>query len=101
MAVRTREEMLNIINTRFPGDTSDEVLSLIEDVNDTYNDYENRLADSTNWHEKYEQNDAEWRQKYKDRFFNGGKAEDIDDMIEPDRPPENRPKTFEELFKED
>lgn len=99
MAVRTKEEILNIIKDKFSGDTGDETLGFIEDINDTFDNYDNRLKDTTNWEEKYKQNDAEWRQKYKDRFFNGGGSGE-DDFIEPDTTPKDKPKTFEELFKE-
>ena len=42
MAVRTREEILNSIRARIGDDTSDEAISLVEDVTDTLADMENR-----------------------------------------------------------
>lgn len=99
MSIRTKDEMLGIIRERFADDTSDEVISIIEDITDTFDDYNTRLADQTNWHEKYTQNDNEWRQKYKERFFGGGNPKEEEEMLEPEKPM-TKPKTFEELFKE-
>lgn len=96
MAIRTRDELLNSIRARIGDDTSDDALALIEDVNDTMTDFENRAnGDGTDWKKKYEDNDKEWRTKYRDRFFNGG-AEQDDDI--PDPAPKRL--TFDELFKE-
>lgn len=98
MAVRTREEILNSIRARIGDDTSDEAISLVEDVADTLTDMENRAnGDGVNWRERYEQNDKEWRAKYRDRFF--GKADDNDDNKFDDDV--KKPMTYEELFKED
>lgn len=95
MAVRTKDEILGMIGSRFSDDTSDEVLALVEDISDTLNDYESKTADQTNWKNKYEENDAQWRQKYKDRFFQV--TTDDDDSQPDDEPP--RKYTFEDLFK--
>lgn len=95
MAVKTKAEILELIKARVGDDTSDEALSIIEDVTDTLDDYEARIADSGDWKARYEQNDAEWRQKYKDRFFQPAE--------EPDPEPEEveEKTTFEDLFKEE
>lgn len=96
MAIRTREELLNAVRERIGDDTSDEALAFIEDVQDTINNYENNTNnDGTDWKKKYEDNDKEWRTKYRDRFFHGGVEQDDD-------PPYPQPKklTFDELFKE-
>ena len=97
MAVRTKEEMLESVRARIGDDTSDDALSFIEDIQDTLNDYENKTnGDGVNWKEKYEQNDKNWRTKYRERFFSGKSEEEYDE-------PEDKPKkfTFDELFKED
>lgn len=92
MAIRTREEILSSLNERFNGDTSDEVLTLIEDVTDTLSDYESRSGED--WKQKYEQNDAQWRQRYKDRFM--GKEVNDDDNDDDNEPPKKL--TFDDLF---
>lgn len=72
MAIRSREELLSSINERFSGDTSNEVLALIEDVTDTLSDYDRRIGDSTDWEAKYNELDNQWRERYKARFFDSG-----------------------------
>ena len=101
MAVRTRDEILNAIKERFSDDTSDEVLTFIEDVTDTLDNYETNANDTTNWKEKYETNDKEWREKYKARFFEPtGKAGEAEpDDIDDEKEDEKAPMTFDELFK--
>lgn len=96
MAILTKEQLMESIKNRVGEDTSDEALAFIENVNDTI---ENMSSDkNTDWKAKYEENDAAWRQKYKDRFFNTP-AEDEDD--EPDADNNEKPLTFEALFKEE
>lgn len=100
MAVKTKAEILELVKVRIGDDTSDEALAIIEDVNDTLDDYETRIADSGDWKARYEQNDAEWRQKYKDRFFQP--AADDEDRGEVDETGEGEveeKRTFEDLFK--
>lgn len=97
MAVRTREEILEQVRTRLGDDASDEAIALVEDISDTISDYETRAnGDGTDWKSRYEENDKEWRKKYRDRFFNGGTDDNNDDVSEP----EEKPLTFEDLFKE-
>ena len=93
--IRKGEELLAMIKGVIGEDTSDESLQLIEDVSDTINDYEDRAKED--WKAKYEANDKTWREKYRDRFFNGKPESDPED--EPD---DERPKrlTYENLFKE-
>ena len=69
MAIRTKSELMELLKNRIGEDTSDEALTLIEDFTDTLDSMENEANDGTDWKTKYEQNDAEWRQKYKNRFF--------------------------------
>lgn len=97
MAVRTKEELLGFVNSRFGDDSSDEVLGFIEDVSDTIADYESKVSDSTDWKQKYEENDAEWRQKYRDRFFSKEPDEEEDEYSEETV----TIKTFDDLFKKE
>lgn len=90
MAVRTTEELLNMIRDK-TGD-SDEDLALIEDVSDTLSS----LSESENWKEKYETNDAEWRTKYRERFFNKEKEDETEDDTTEDE--QNVKKTYDDLF---
>lgn len=96
MAILTKEQLMESIKNRVGEDTSDEALAFIENVNDTI---ESMTTDkNTDWKAKYEENDAAWRQKYKDRFFNSS-SEDKDDDFEEDE--NKKPMTYEALFKEE
>lgn len=97
MAVVNKDTIMERLRENFNDNDSDDVLGLLEDVTDTLNDYQSRLEENGDWKERYEQNDREWRQKYKDRFFNN--EPEPDPEPEPDKDPEQeRPTTFEELF---
>ena len=94
MSVKTKDEILASVRSIVGEDTSDATLELFDDISDTLDSYIN--SENINYKEKYEQNDREWRQKYRDRFF--GKGSDNDD--EPDEQPDSKPMTYEQLFKE-
>lgn len=97
MAVVNKDTIMERLRENFNDNDSDDVLGLLEDVTDTLNDYQSRLEENGDWKERYEQNDREWRQKYKDRFFNN--EPEPDPEPEPDKDPEQAtPTTFEELF---
>lgn len=97
MAIKLREEILKSLNALIGDNSNDENLAILEDVTDTLKDYEEKTADQTDWKTKYEQNDAEWRKKYKDRFLSG---ETIKDEQEEDVKKDSKPLTFDSLFKE-
>lgn len=96
MAVKTREEIFEAIKTRIGEDTDDETIKFLEDVTDTFYDLESRAkGDGTDWKAKYEENDAEWRKKYTERFY----SSDPNPNAEPPKPDDTpKPKTFAELF---
>lgn len=98
--VRTKDEIINAIKGKIGEDTSDETLTLLEDISDTLNDYDNKTKDTEDWKAKYEQNDKDWRQRYRDRFFNNedgeGENDEINDLSE--NLDDNKPHTFEDLF---
>lgn len=82
MAVRTRDEIINMVKNRIGEDVSDEALSLLEDVTDTLSDYDSRLSESGDWKSKYEENDANWRQRYRERFENVPSVAMPEDTVE-------------------
>lgn len=94
--IRSNEEIINLISQRIGDDNSDEAISLLEDISDTLNDYNARTKDATDWKKRYEDNDKEWRDKYKERFMSGDSNDDEDDFEEP----ETKKYTFDSLFKE-
>lgn len=99
MAVKTREEIMEAIRKRIGEDTSDEAISLLEDVTDTFTDYETKVADKTDWKAKYDEMDANWRKKYMDRF-SGKTGEEVKDEQEEQIKDDSEPRTFDELFTE-
>lgn len=53
--------------------TSDDVVQMLEDISDTYKDFDDRSSaqNGEDWEAKYKENDAMWRKKYTDAFFSG------------------------------
>lgn len=98
--IKTREELMTMITARVGEDTSDEAISFMEDITDTLNDYETKLAgDGTDWKTKYEENDRQWREKYIARF--NGTGEDLNQQNRNQfSENENKTYSYENLFKE-
>lgn len=99
MAVLNREEFFSRLQTAVGTDVSDDSLSLIEDMTDTYNDLEARAnGDGTNWEQKYHELDESWKQKYRHRFFSSnGKSNTLEPEPENDKHSETI--TVDDLFK--
>ena len=98
--VRTKEEILNDIKGIIGDNTDDTTIILLEDISDTFDDYESKVTDKEDWKTKYEENDAEWRRKYTDRFFSA-EPEDAPDPDPDDPEGRNEPMSFEDLFDEE
>ena len=99
MAVRTKEELLNDIKGIIGDSTDDTSIILLEDISDTFDDLESRSSED--WKTKYEENDAEWRRKYTDRFFSAEPDDDTPDPDPADPGEDHTPMNFEDLFTED
>ena len=97
MAIKSRDELLKSLNALIGDNSTDENLAILEDVTDTLKDYEEKTADQTEWKTKYEQNDADWRKKYRERFMSG---ETIKEEQEEDVEKDSKSLTFDSLFKE-
>jgi hypothetical protein len=103
MAVLSKEDFMKRLKERVGDDTSDEAMSFIEDMTDTFNDMETRSSGNSEeqWKQKYDELDKSWRKKYKDRFFNSETTpEHIKDEQEEDVKDDGEEKTFEDLFEE-
>ena len=95
MAVLNKEEFMKRLQERIGEDTSDEAMTFIEDMTDTFNDMETRSNGQSDeeWKTKYEELDKSWREKYKARFFNSETTPaDVKDDAEE--------KTYADLFEE-
>lgn len=99
MAVISKESLLEKIRDMIGTENaeSDEAISLLEDMSDTFDDLSAQVSQAGDYKKKYEENDAEWRKRYHDRFFSVTE----DDIKEDDKDDEVEKKTFESLFKED
>lgn len=103
MAVLTREDYLERLNTLVGEDNSDEALQIIEDFTDTFDNLgtQNDNNDNENWKQKYEELDATWRQKYRDRFMNSQTTEeDVIEEQEDNVELDGEMREYDELFEE-
>ena len=82
MKQSTKDALLAFIGDR----TDDEAISILETIND------DGIEDGEDWHQKYVDNDNEWRERYTARFKEGGTPQ-------PTTPPEPEPDPEEEMKK--
>ena len=95
MAIKSKEDLIAGIKAVIGDDTTDESLALLEDVSDTFSNFESETKDKTDWKAKYNELDDSWRKKYRDRFMNGPSEEEDDFSVEGDR---KVPRRYEDLF---
>lgn len=99
--ILSREELVSAVKNIFGEDSTDEQISFIENLSDTFTDFEERVESSGDWKTKYEENDASWRRRYTERFVNPTTTrEKIIEEQEEDIIDDGSPKSFAELFKE-
>lgn len=97
-----RDEFFEKIHARIGTDTSEDAIAFVEDMTDTYNDLERRLAgDGEDWKRKYDELDAAWKEKYKHRFFSGDNSAIPTDSMDQqdDQSRKDETITIDELFK--
>lgn len=102
MAVVSKEVLLERIRsiTGSENAESDESISLLEDISDTFEDLSAQVSQAGDYKKKYEENDAEWRKRYRDRFFSATGEDEIPGKDDPAEEHETKV-TYESLFKED
>lgn len=96
MAIRTRDELTELLQQRFGNSENDEDISFVEDITDTYDSLAGN--DQTARITELETELAEQKKKYRDRFFApsdvaGGNPDDKEEE-------KKKPMRFEDLFKE-
>lgn len=101
MAVRDSKGIMDLLGKVLEGNTTDDALSLVEDVKDTLADFDTRASGMEDWKSKYEKNDKEWRERYKARFFDGETVVEKAGEEIGGEPEKEEPTTYEELFKEE
>lgn len=102
MAVLTREQFMEKLNTLTDGKADDDTLTIIQDFSDTFKSLEEKEdveAVRGEYEEKLKSLDETWRNKYRDAFFNG--PEEKKDEEEEEEEEKEEPHTYEELFKEE
>ena len=103
MSVLNKEQFLARLQERIGEDNSDEAMTFIEDMTDTFNDMETRSSGQSDeqWKQKYDELDKSWREKYKARFFNSETTPaDVKDEQEEDVKDDAEEKTYADLFEE-
>lgn len=92
----SKEELLIKVKNYIGDDTSEEAVSLLEDVDDSMSD-----SNDGGWEQKYHELDESWKQKYIERFGSGepeNKKEDDSKEDESKEDDSEEEKTFDELF---
>ena len=103
MAVLSKEDFMSRLQERIGEDTSDDAMSFIEDMTDTFNDMETRSSGNSDeeWKQKYEDLDKSWREKYKARFFSSETTpEEVKEEQEKNVKDDGEVRDYEELFEE-
>lgn len=102
MAVRTSEELLDMVKAMIGDRTDDEAIQIVEDFTDTLSQ---PAKPDIDWEAKYHENDTAWRKRYTERFFSGTVnvpvAQQESEMTEP--APAQEPEaivTYDQLFKQ-
>lgn len=101
--VLSKEDFLSRLKNKIGDDTSDDALSFIEDMTDTFNDLETKSAgnNDSEWQKKYDELDKSWRQKYKERFYSSETdGEEVKEEQKEDVKEDGEATTFEDLFVE-
>ena len=97
MATIKKADWLDKFSKFIGDDTSEEAIELIEDVSDSWDE-----GDGEDWKAKYDQLDAEWKKRYRDRFFDGGsKNPDDEDVDSGKKGEEDKPiiRTYDDFYK--
>lgn len=66
--IENRDMFVERIRARLGEDTSDEAISFLEDMSDTYDHLNSMAGDGEGWRSRYEENDRAWRERYTQRF---------------------------------
>lgn len=99
MAILKKEELLQLVQSKLTD--SDDDLTLLENITDTINELSKE--EQEDWKTKYEENDKQWRERYKARFSEPSTKQSVEEKVATPEPEDDTPKsagiTIEELFK--
>ena len=94
MVFNSRDEFIGAVNTFVGERNDDEALTFMSNMADTYDSISS--SENEDWRRRYEENDASWRTKYRERFMSP--TPEKDDIIEIEKETK-KVKTYEDLFK--
>lgn len=96
--VKSKEEIIASLKSIIGEDSSDEAITLLEDVTDTLSvDHSAVTAELEEMKQKYTDLDNEWRKRYRDRFY-GDVDTSEDDLLKDALTPQAL--TYDSLFEE-
>lgn len=90
MAIRTKYELLAIVNSLIGDRNDEESLTILEDFSDTFKSFDE--VDAAEWQARLDAKEAEWRERYRNRFFAS------DPIVEEEEEEEKETKTIDDLF---
>lgn len=100
MAILKKEDLFKAIQEKLTD--SDDDLTLLENITDTINDM--TAEPQEDWKARYEENDKQWRERYKARFAEPSTKQSVEEKSPAPEPVDNTPKsaniTIDDLFKE-
>lgn len=91
--IKSISEIIETVKARIGDNPDDESVAFLEDITDTLTDYDNKTKDNTDWKNKYDELDKEWKQKYVERFL-----EYVEDINEDNDDEVETPEKFDDLF---
>ena len=99
MAILKKDELLQLVQSKLTD--SDDDLTLLENITDTLNDMSRE--DQEDWKSRFEENDKQWRERYKARFSEPSAKQSVEEKVSaPEEPAEPKSANFtvDDLFKE-
>lgn len=90
----TKEELMDTLREILGEREDGKDIEIYEAISDLV-----KPVDGTDWKKMYEELDAAWRKRYRDRFFE--EKEEREEIFEDKNDEEERKYTYAELFKED
>ncbi len=99
MAILKKDELLQLFQSKLTD--SDDDLTLLENITDTLNDMSRE--DTEDWKTKFEENDKQWRERYKARFSEPSARPSVEEKTPtPDEAEEPKSANFtvDDLFKD-
>ena len=98
--VKTKDELLSSFKSLIGERDDDDTIQFLEDFSDTVDSF----SKADEWRRRYEENDKEWRERYRARFFDGGGVDpaptpgEVVERHEEDAEDESKEYTYDELF---